>query len=175
MFVVNWYFATLQAKRLERKEHEDPIVSTVQEPVRSSLAVLSVQNKPRQQQSSTAGGFALARPKRKATSNPGKENAGGLDIFVDDEFKPGNPESGAPSAAPVAGLWTKLGGFEQNRQAWWQTHALLACACCSKLVPAANCLSTFLPAGRRMCRRHPSGLTSGLHRKAVWYSLPFLC
>lgn len=87
-----------------------------QEPVRSSLAVLSVHNKPRAQQSSTAGAFALARPKRKATGNSGKENNGGLEIFVDDEFKPGNPEPGPLPSAPVTGLWTKLGGFEQNRQ-----------------------------------------------------------
>ena len=103
---------------MDRKEQAASVPDACQEPVRSSLAVLSVHNKPRAQQSSAAGAFALARPKRKATGNPGKENNGGLEIFVDDEFKPGNPEPGPLPAAPVTGLWTKLGGFEQNRQVW---------------------------------------------------------
>ena len=105
----------LQAKRLERKEAGT--LDAPDDPVRSSLAVLSVQNKPRQQQSATVatGAFALARPKRKAASNPGKENAGGLEIFVDDEFKAGKGGTKPPPVVPTSGLWNKLGGFEQNR------------------------------------------------------------
>ena len=105
----------LQAKRMERKEAGT--LDTSDDPVRSSLAVLSVQNKPRQQQPATvaAGAFFLARPKRKATSNPGKENTGGLEVFVDEEFKAGKTGSKPPPVAPASGLWNKLGGFEQNR------------------------------------------------------------
>lgn len=109
------HLCVAQAKRIERKEQGSSMIVAAQEPVRSSLAVLSVQPKPRQQQLSAPGAFALARPKRKAADNPGKENSSGLDIFVDDEFKAGNPDSGPASAAPVTGLWSKLGGFEQNR------------------------------------------------------------
>lgn len=105
----------LQAKRLERKEAG--FLETPDDPVRSSLAVLSVQNKTRQQQPATAAAcaFALARPKRKAASNPGKENAGGLEVFVDDEFKAGKAGTKSSSVLPASGLWNKLGGFEQNR------------------------------------------------------------
>lgn len=102
----------LQAKRLDHKEAD------TEEPVRSSLAVLSSHNKPRQQQQPApvvAGSFALARSKPKAARTSGKENAGGLDIFVDDEFKPGKAEAKPESALPTSGLWNKLGGFEQNR------------------------------------------------------------
>lgn len=105
----------MQAKRLERREAG--LLDTPDDPVRSSLAVLSVQNKTSQQQTATAaaGGFALARPKRKAASNPGKENAGGLEVFVDDEFKAGRAGTKSSLAAPASGIWNKLGGFEQNR------------------------------------------------------------
>lgn len=105
----------LQAKRLERKEAEN--WDTPDDPVRSSLAVLSVHNKPSRQQPAraAAGTFALARPKRKAAGNPGKENAGGLEVFVDDEFKAGKAGTKQAPVVPTSGLWTKLGGFEQNR------------------------------------------------------------
>lgn len=105
----------LQSKRLERKEAGT--LDTPDDPVRSSLAVLSVQNKPRQQQPATVatGAFALARPKRKAASNPGKENAGGLEVFVDDEFQAGKAGTKPVPLVPASGLWNKLGGFEQNR------------------------------------------------------------
>ena len=110
----------LQAKRLERKEAGT--LNTSDDPVRSSLAVLSVQNKSRQQQPANvaAAAFALARPKRKAASNPGKENAGGLEVFVDDEFKAGRAGIKPSPVVPVSGLWNKLGGFEQNR--YMHTH-----------------------------------------------------
>ena len=88
------------------------------DPIRSSLAVLSVQNNPRRQQqpaTAAAGAFALARPKRKAASNPGKENSGGLEVFVDDEFKAGKAGTKPPPVLPASGLWNKLGSFEQNR------------------------------------------------------------
>lgn len=105
----------LQAKRLERKEAEN--WDAPDDPVRSSLAVLSVHNKPSRQQPATtaAGTFALARPKRKAACNPGKENAGGLEVFVDDEFKAGKAGTKPASVLPTSALWNKLGGFEQNR------------------------------------------------------------
>ena len=102
----------LQAKRLERKEAD------TEEPVRSSLAVLSAHSKPRQQQQPAPvapAGFALARTKPKAACTSGKENAGGLHVFVDDEFKPGKVEAKPSPALPTSGLWNKLGGFEQNR------------------------------------------------------------
>ena len=66
-------------------------------------------------QSNVPAAFALARPKRKATAVADKENGGGLDIYVDDAFKPGKTAMGLPPAAPTMGLWTKLGGHEQNR------------------------------------------------------------
>ena len=106
----------VQAKRLERKEAG--LLDTPDDPVRSSLAVLSVHNKTSQQQqpaTAAAGAFALARPKRKAAGNPGKENAGGLEVFVDDEFKGDRAGTKASLVTPASGLWNKLGGFEQNR------------------------------------------------------------
>ena len=114
-----------QAKRIERKAQDASAAEVAQDPVRSSLAVLSVQNKVRvAEQSNIPGGFALARPKRKALVNPDKENSGGLDIYVDDGFKPGKLASGPSPAAPTAGLWTKLGGFEQTRQSACCCHLL---------------------------------------------------
>lgn len=102
----------VQAKRLERKEAG--LLDAPDDPVRSSLAVLSVLNKTSQQQPA-AGAFALARPKRKAAGNPGKENAGGLEVFVDDEFEGGRGGTKTSMVTPASGLWNKLGGFEQNR------------------------------------------------------------
>ena len=105
-----------QAKRIERKEQGVTPAEAANEPVRSSLAVLSVQNKSRPaEQSNVPGAFAFARQKRKATAAADKENGGGLDIYVDDAFKPGKAALSLPPAAPT-GLWTKLGSHEQNRQ-----------------------------------------------------------
>ena len=152
---------------MERKEHA-PGPDALSEPLRSSLAVLSVQNKPRTQQSSAAGGFALSRPKRKATGNPDKENGGGLDIFVDDEFKPGSPDSRPASAAPVTGLWTKLGGFEQNRQVILPLQSEAA-----GTVLKSRCVHDHLAvAGRKMCQKQADGPTSDLCRSLACCTLP---
>lgn len=129
-------FQHRMAKRLERREAG--LLDTPDDPVRSSLAVLSVQNKTSQQQTATAaaGGFALARPKRKAASNPGKENAGGLEVFVDDEFKAGRAGTKSSLAAPASGIWNKLGGFEQNRK----ENVQKASKWCDQKLPQKNTL-----------------------------------
>ena len=100
-----------QAKRIERKEQGAMVEEAVQ-PMRNSLSALAVHGKQRPVGSSTTG-TGLKRPKRKAFTSSDKENAGGLDIFVDEELKPGTAGPKAIQAAP--GAWNKLGTFEQNR------------------------------------------------------------
>ena len=118
----------------------------VQEPTRLSLAVISSQNKPGRQQPNAAGDFVLSRPKRKTVSNSGKENAAGLDIFVDDAFNPGNPRVGPSSAALVPGSWTNLSGFEETRQ------VVVSMQCCFS---AHACVCLLLqPIASFHCRQH---------------------
>ena len=99
-----------QAKRIERKE-QGAITEEAVQPMRNSLSALAVHGKQRPVASTISSG--LKRPKRKAFTCSDKENAGGLDIFVDEEFKPGTAGTKATQAAP--GAWNKLGTFEQNR------------------------------------------------------------
>ena len=82
------------------------------QPARNSLTALPIHGKQRPVAASK--GVGLKRP-RKAFTASDKENAGGLDIFVDEEFKPGTAGTKAAHVPPAAGLWTKLGTFEQTR------------------------------------------------------------
>lgn len=108
-------FESRMARRIQRKSQEQTAENdTVGHPERPSLAVL--------------GGRSNRRPvgltqKRKAIATPGKANApaGGLSIFVDEEFGgpsasvPYPPGSGAPASA-AGPSWTSLPSFDQARK-----------------------------------------------------------
>lgn len=85
------------------------------QPARNSLSALAVHNKQRPVAAPASSGL-----KRKAFAAADKENAAGLDIFVDEEFQPGKAGAKPSQAAPITGLWTKFGTFEHNRQAQMQ-------------------------------------------------------